>query len=200
VKDYDFVSEFAGDGELAIGSVVGARSWRHRIDPTGHQSLTGMQSYSWSPGENTAVCLVRRGIPGHPSDADGQPLPVPAEGCTCGFYAYWSASVSRHLSSSATWVGGIVEGYGLTLIGKAGFRCEKARIVALCVEPPLSRGGPEFVPSWRGPRTPMPADQAMDAIRAYLARTALLGQAFGVPVYSLEETMLENHPTTRDYL
>lgn len=50
-------------------------------------------------------------------------------GCQCGFWAYDEHSFSEHGE-----VVGIVEGYGKTTIGTRGFRCEKARIVALCRE------------------------------------------------------------------
>lgn len=61
---------------------------------------------------------------------------VPNENCTCGFYAYNSRENDQH--SQAQFVGGVIKGYGRTLIGPKGFRCEKAEIVAL-IDP--TRGG-----------------------------------------------------------
>ncbi len=49
--------------------------------------------------------------------------------CECGFWAYDELGFTSHGR-----VTGIIEGYGRTTIGTKGFRCEKARIVALCRE------------------------------------------------------------------
>lgn len=49
--------------------------------------------------------------------------------CSCGFWAYNDYAFAEHGT-----VTGIIEGYGKTSIGTRGFRCEKARIVALCRE------------------------------------------------------------------
>jgi len=70
---------------------------------------------------------------------DGNAFPV--EGhlreCQCGFYGFFEGSNDYH---EPNWdigrydkgpVGGMIEGYGQTLIGSRGFRCTKARIVAL---------------------------------------------------------------------
>jgi hypothetical protein len=47
--------------------------------------------------------------------------------CECGFWAYDEHTFKPHGD-----ITGIIEGYGKTTIGTRGFRCEKARIVALC--------------------------------------------------------------------
>lgn len=50
--------------------------------------------------------------------------------CSCGFYAYFRGQ--RNLfHDENTPVIGVIEGFGETLIGEKGFRCRKARIVAL---------------------------------------------------------------------
>lgn len=46
---------------------------------------------------------------------------------SCGFWAYDEHHFQEHGD-----VIGVIEGYGKTTIGTKGFRCEKARIVALC--------------------------------------------------------------------
>lgn len=52
--------------------------------------------------------------------------------CTCGFYAYLNG-VNDYISAGR--VIGVVEGYGETLIGRRGFRSNKARILALAPSP-----------------------------------------------------------------
>jgi hypothetical protein len=48
--------------------------------------------------------------------------------CQHGFYAYYDGSRDYHEKGDIT---GIIEGYGETVIGTKGFRCMKARIIAL---------------------------------------------------------------------
>lgn len=65
------------------------------------------------------------------------PKPHDLEGCQHGFYAYYDGSDDHH---SGVRVTGVIEGYGETLIGTRGFRCMKARIVALCITEETVRG------------------------------------------------------------
>jgi hypothetical protein len=66
---------------------------------------------------------------------------APHEDCRCGFYAYTDP---RHeeIAYDCGQIFGLIKGYGRTLIGSRGFRCEKAEIVAL-VNPayPCTGGG-----------------------------------------------------------
>lgn len=106
-------SEFSGM-PLAVGSVFGIRSWK--VDALGR--LCG-QTYNqvWRPGENAAKCRDR--------DCDE----IVAEDCGCGFWAYF-AERERSYTEGIT---GVIEGYGATQLGTNGFRCAKARIIALVV-------------------------------------------------------------------
>ena len=58
-------------------------------------------------------------------------VPDPCDGanpsCNCGFWAYYSDGTW----SDAAPVRGVIEGYGKTTVGTKGFRCSKARILAL---------------------------------------------------------------------
>lgn len=49
--------------------------------------------------------------------------------CQCGFYAYYEGSNDYAVNKGT--VSAVVEGYGKTVIGSRGFRCEKAKIIAL---------------------------------------------------------------------
>jgi len=145
--------EFAGTAslELAMGVVRGSRSFK--VDYMGR--LTGVAYPGvWAPGENLAQCLkvdwvmtyappvdTRSwlekliGVPA-PRRTDctfsyGPPEPDPTHSmsdCRCGFYGYYEGSNDFYEPGM---VSGVVEGYGETLIGTRGFRCSKARIVAL---------------------------------------------------------------------
>lgn len=145
-------NNFSGDDyDFAAGSIKGLRSWG--MDSLGR--LHGVtHAEVWLPGENVAICkkststmcpeFARRGTdvfalrPPHfrPCGAAGcdgyshhlEPRSHSfSPSCDCGFWAY-----DEHTFKDHGPVVGVIEGYGRTTIGTRGFRCEKARIVALC--------------------------------------------------------------------
>lgn len=144
---------------FAVGVVRGARSFE--VDKLGR--LTGVTyKQIWKPGENEASCQRGRqddmwmpllqtfkysfsvGSPGTPAP----PLPPAVDyekphamhDCKHGFYAYYDGSNDYRDDSR---VSAVIEGYGETVIGSRGFRCMKARIVALqipeTVKPHIAR-------------------------------------------------------------
>ncbi|GAA4286549.1 hypothetical protein [Georgenia daeguensis] len=133
--------EFGGPA-LVLGSVRGRRSFGVTADGR----LTGLYySQVWHPGENRASCLHDGGVvvrlpDGRITVRAASEREIGAghglQGCTCGFYAYYREdpySTSRRIS-------GVVEGYGRVVLGTAGFRAERARILALLV--PGTASGP----------------------------------------------------------
>lgn len=137
------------DGAFAPGVVRGARSFG--VDKEGR--LTGVVFHQalWYPGVNHAECLKGRENDPYLIRAfltqmtaawtsSAHLLPAPEqphefETCHCGFYGYYDGSNDyRHRVN--TRVSGVVEGFGETLIGTRGFRCSKARIVALTIHDP----------------------------------------------------------------
>lgn len=99
---------------FAAGSVRGYRAW------TGKDAchrLIGRYGGFWYPGENLAYCRRHQ---------------APEERCKCGYWAYWDNPHGNEIT-------GIVEGYGPTIIGEKGFRCGKARILALATRNPQAR-------------------------------------------------------------
>lgn len=154
--------EFGGPA-LVLGSVRGRRSF----GVTAGGLLTGLYySQVWHPGENRASCLHDGGVVVRLPDgritvraASGREIGTGhgLQGCTCGFYAYYREdpySTSRRIS-------GVIEGYGRVVLGTAGFRAEKARILALLV-PGTARGANPSreadVP--QGPGAPAPGRHA----------------------------------------
>jgi len=187
--------DFSGsthDFDLAVGSVLGLRWWAlRRINsnvllvnapscPLGSERLCGVQSF-WQPGVNEAQCMpwnvsgvaIVDPVPGHD---------VPFENCGCGFWAYWNTSSAPRppdiISRCRRQVIGVVEGFGRTLLGDRGFRCQRARIVALAATGEL--GG-----HW---------------LRDYPGQRQNLAKSYGVPIYLSLTELLERHPTTPDYL
>lgn len=144
-----FQRQFAnrGDYDLALGSVYGIRYWR--LQPSGY--LHG-QFGPWHADINAAICRkpqttvqsaafrawAQGAGPAVLPDSIGAsraepvwdpPHDAPDERCECGFYAYWREDDCP--LGGQTPVMGVVEGFGRTLVGDKGFRCAKARIVAL---------------------------------------------------------------------
>lgn len=190
------------EGDFAVGSVTGLRTWNLGK----HDGMLHGAWDTWQPGENIAEC---KGAGGHD---------VPCEPCGCGFWAYWHRAAAGEVHGEHLVIG-VIEGYGGTLIGDLGFRCAKARIVALhCTfkimveEQPLhSKAGlwtPEPGMFRRGPG-------GMDTFNAFAGRENprmvedhdalmkvqnILETIYDVPVYTSLEAMMLRHPTTKDYL
>lgn len=119
-------AEFGGF-PLTVGSVRGYRQWY--ADALGR--LYGL-SYNdvWTPGENVKTC--------HSANTKtnrGKPCTIDL--CSCGFYAYYDTV------KPIFQVGGVIEGYGETAVGTKGFRCSKAKILALWF-PDLTYGDNEI--------------------------------------------------------
>lgn len=128
---------FHGQGSqefaLAAGSVHGYRWWcldapdllRNPLDADCHWprgDLKGQKGIVWFSGENLARCTYQ------PIEHEHT---LPDSNCGCGFWAYWAPPEKPHFSSSQLWLLGVIKGYGRTLFGTEGFRCQKAQIVAL---------------------------------------------------------------------
>lgn len=164
---------FAGHDQdaLALGSVVGIRYWSltapfHGDDGALAVQLDGARG-RWVPGVNEAEC---RGSMRHPP----QMIPV-QNGCGCGFWAYWAEDPGGgHAYVRSPDVAGMIEGWGRYVAGTKGFRCAKAKILALCVQT-----HPGYSEEWR-----VTAEQALAAV-------------YQVPVYSSVTTMLKAFPPSR---
>ncbi|WP_341359966.1 hypothetical protein V5H98_01500 [Georgenia sp. M64] len=185
--------EFGGPA-LVLGSVRGRRSFGVRAD--GH--LTGVfHTQVWHPGENLARCRRDGGVVERRPDGrivvrtsssreigTGHGL----GGCTCGFYAYYQQdpyTAHRRLS-------GVVEGYGRVVLGTAGFRAEKARILALLLpaEPAFDVRGPG------APGQPVHLDDVEPVERREADVTRIRSTYRDVAFFAREDDMLAAYPPT----
>lgn len=129
---------------FALGSVRGARAFR--VDE--HGMLRGIfYRQAWTPGENTAVCRRRQhyvmpmfGGAQTGIDYDAKMPDIESghmAGCQCGFYGFYEGSndYNRQGNASVEYVSGVIEGWGETVLGTRGFRCQKARLIALQITP-----------------------------------------------------------------
>ena len=142
------------------GSVFGFRRWA----PSGGL-LEGAYGRTWSPK------------PIHKAKCYQDPIStlvgsyfwhrVPVSECKCGYWAYWDAEFSEEPKLA---IGGVIEGFGKTIIGSLGFRSEQCRIKAL-----YSKYYDETL-------------------------MGNLAAKYKVPVYTRLALMLQDHPLTRDYV
>lgn len=112
-----------------------------------YEEITGRTAsaivYGFAPGSsrsataNSLLAAIQAATKATQARGSSVPAPpsihdTPDESCRCGFYAYFSADDSEVLNYfSRNMVFGTIKGYGRTLIGSRGFRCEKAEITAL---------------------------------------------------------------------
>jgi len=113
---------FSGS-EFAMGSAIGVRSWD--VDRLG-RLISPSYKTTWVPGEMLAECRIGDRIflrNSHTVVGDHK-----QSECACGFYAYYKGFNEYAQEDRIT---GVIEGYGETQIGTRGFKCAKAKIVAL---------------------------------------------------------------------
>lgn len=125
---------FTGDPEMAVGSVTGYRWWNMGLGA--FKGLTGAYGGSWAPEEEVYEAECRRsGRWGATYGLDGH-HPVPDPDCGCGFWAYWRPESNNSFGGSYTFavVQGVLEGFGMVLIGDKGFRAGKARLKGLAID------------------------------------------------------------------
>jgi hypothetical protein len=106
-----------------VTAVIGFRQWRLRGDEL--WSLRGDER--WGPGLHTATC----DDPRHSS-------PAPANGCTCGIYAWYEPPPRGASALTRDLVAGAVAVWGQVELHAHGLRAQHATVVALAL--PFSRG------------------------------------------------------------
>lgn len=194
--------------DLAIGEVRGTRAWqlmRNKLAGVSHAQV-------WVPGENRAECRRTQAVRAQMTISMPMPttayLPNPCSGmeprCACGFYAYLRG-VNDYLSESLPTpgggqIGGVIRGWGKTVVGTRGFRTERAEILALYV--PLRSW--QVVPAerrfydagwtsrtiremWEFRETP--PGQVADLVER-------LGSTYDVPVFTSWDVLLREFPPT----
>ena len=143
------------------GTAVGYRWWDlflngarpRQVDPPSRPVLCGAWA-SWLQGTNKAVCLapgiqfstsifsVSSGMTLDPVYSDSHN--APGSSCRCGYWAFWDKPFywrtapdinSITVNTGIVPVMGVAEGWGRTLKGSLGFRCEYAKVTALLAPP-----------------------------------------------------------------
>lgn len=134
---------------LSLGEVRGYRHWivRPSIREQVEYQMAGVdlddiqvqllptavaRSAVWQPGENSAICQTHGYYAHGVTAGKHKQIAAPHPACTCGFYALYKP---QSLWDPGVWAGsliyGAVAGYGMTILGRKGFRAGKARIEAL---------------------------------------------------------------------
>lgn len=104
-------------------AVIGYRQWRLR----GEELWSLRTDDRWTRGVRTARC-----------DRHHEGRPAPAQGCSCGIYAWYEPAARSASAATAELVAGAVALWGQIELHAHGMRAEHATIVALAL--PLSRG------------------------------------------------------------
>lgn len=137
-------SQSVSDNKTVVpGFIRGYRIWSQGIDIDWQPRLHGVaHKRAWMPGE-TMVAGCSHVIYGHGT-------PPPDASCRCGLYAKYlpqNLNVSFVGEVARPKIPGIIDAWGNTILGTAGFRAQKAVIRALWVEPtiePFIRAAGEF--------------------------------------------------------
>jgi hypothetical protein len=133
---------------LVPGFAVGLRAWL--VANGGDlQPIAMHNAPPWEPGENLAQCFVRGDGSDRPCRPDCQTCldAIALRGnrhgfdpkCSCGFYGVWEADKIPVVNRGIPMAYGVVKVYGRTVIGPAGWRAEKAQVLALAAENPTIR-------------------------------------------------------------
>lgn len=140
----------SGPAALVPDALRGYRSWAGlEVTASGevHLASTGVP-YFWRAGELTAGCMTPRppwsltSLTGcscalcrsyQPGDLPQDPRHVaPVPDCTCGFYGWYRPEDIRIVPAP---IRGVIEASGRVLLGTHGFRAERARLVAITIDP-----------------------------------------------------------------
>jgi hypothetical protein len=105
-----------------ITAVIGFRHWRLR----GSELWSMLATERWEPGLQIAHCEDPRHV-----------TPAPANGCTCGIYAWYEPPPRGASLSTPDLVAGAIAVWGQVELHAHGFRAQYATIVALAL--PWSR-------------------------------------------------------------
>lgn len=208
---------FQEKGEFAFtpGSVLGLRwFWLPTrclppvLGPPGAQAepvvLYGQTSYAYTAGINEAICGSSDGARNLAKNV-GASHQVPASGCGCGFWAYWTIeNASRHDNTSNIQlpVLGVVEGVGRVIHGELGFRAQKVRLVALhpAFEIQLAMAPGHENVEYNGVTWTREL-LAETALAAQAGMEARLAEAFpDAPVYASQDAMLAMHKPGKGFL
>jgi len=123
---------------LVIGSLRGRRNFRVSLsaneEPDERENFNTIlwspqQHFGWTQDENIAQCKCY-------AHGGERSTHVPGSLNTrCGFYAYTNHKYFEYEHN--TQAIGVIEGYGRMTVGDFGFRCQKARILAISFKEPL---------------------------------------------------------------
>ena len=171
------------DAALAIGEVYGLRFWHYRGPG---RPVMGMSwnAPGWQAGVNEAACRALAHVMASPAPGCRT---APDRACPsgCGFWAYWRPPARIKDVHTVGGVAGVIRGWGRTLRGPLGFRCQKAEIVAFTINP-----------AWALSRLHVRAFGLEGELSPRTIAAALTGY-YGVPVFPSLEAMLAECPVSQ---
>lgn len=162
-------SDYTGsEPQLVPQDVTGYRAWR----AVGHtiELRSCGRNYYWRPGLNQAECINGHSIAPHIA---------PGRDCTCGFYARTADDLHGYGMDG---IQGIIKASGRTVLGRNGFRAERARIVAL------------YGSSWSGSYFEYLNWENVAWANNFPEAREKLADYYGVPFFSTKEEAFEAFP------
>ena len=138
-------------------AVIGYRQWRLH----GAELWSTHATQRWDRGVHSARC-----------ERDRHPGPAPANGCTCGIYAWYGPAPRGASAATADLVAGAVALWGQIELHAHGMRAQHATVVALAL--PFSRGDKR--------RRLVAAATALDVPAVPARRLAGVALAHGAPI------------------
>lgn len=167
---------------LALGQLYGLRFWHTRRGAKPDVTLYGCWLRDWHQGVNSARCFSAAETAkrqGEKTEVSHQEHQSPDLGCGCGFWAYWDNAAGSYTEYNGRQVDvtGVIRGFGKTIIGSKGFRCEKAEILGLCVNSIF-------------------CDKVPGRLKEHVSA---LSVRYSVPVFFSVPELLETFPLTTEY-
>jgi hypothetical protein len=132
---FGLTPDCGNEDTLVPGTLTGYRRFRFSVDT---ESLTAVAQCHVviTPGENTARHTIYNQSPWRPripgEFSYDEPHEAPREGCTCGFYGYYTPDLIDKTFNDNSWTCcAAVEVWGKVILGTKGFRAEKMRILGI---------------------------------------------------------------------
>jgi hypothetical protein len=180
VRSADF---WQGDSTVVPSTLRGYRTWRVAGGGLGARLASTAMAHVWAQPEVTAACMQETAVgpvdQACPCVFCAEPLHnAPADGCACGIYGWYDPRDSRLIASD---VFGAIEVSGRVVLATHGFRAEKARVVAIAIEPRRYPARLDLV-------------GGSEASREQLHALAQWGAAQGIPVFASQSELVAAFP------
>jgi hypothetical protein len=129
---------WSGETTVVPATLRGYRTWRVVGGDSSIRLASTAMAYVWADPAVSATCMQETTVgpvdQACPCVFCAEPVhAAPANGCGCGIYGWYDPTDGRLVDAD---VFGAIEVDGRVVLATHGFRAEKARVVAIAIEPP----------------------------------------------------------------